>query len=226
MNEESYILGSYALWAGDYDRAKELFASHPPISALPPAEGFRKAADLIALAQEQRHSQIVRLSQEFHQQVASLPGQFGELTAGGLQLRPTDHLAGVLFRNGARQFEMRAYLTDLGWAKQLVTNARALALKWQDSFLLTLPADSGDVSQEELQEDRPATGYSWETLGRLIIETHVSRLGLITAQGFWTDSRLPKTSYEEIERPFRSVLLQLDPESHNTPATSKHLAIA
>ena len=73
MNEASYIIGSFALWAGDYDRAKEQFSSPPSVAVLAAPQRPNRAVDLIARAREERHGQIVRLTEEFHKHLAALP---------------------------------------------------------------------------------------------------------------------------------------------------------
>jgi hypothetical protein len=193
-----YLEASSALWAGDYARDRELFGA--PFPSSPAAVGNQQAmrtSDLLANVLNRRAKQLQRAERRFREAVAGLPPEGRSMTSGGLPIRGTAHLQAVLSRTSIRHFEMRAYLRDFAWSKQLLANAKRLAL----------PQTVAHVGSES---EISSTGHSWEVPGDLFLEIHVNRLGLIGGKGFWTPTPMPNG--DRVIKAFQEILEQLDPE--------------
>ena len=191
---DPYLLGSNALWAGDYDAALTYFATIAPEQLeLADHHGPVKTSELLIKAQRRRARQLQTARDRFGKALMGLPREYRQIVPGGLRLIATRHLQGVLFRTSARGFEMRAYLTDFQWIKPLLENARRHTPQTQ--------------ARPDLAE-KISTGFSWEKPGDLFLEIHVSRLGLITAKGFWTQTEQPTS--DALKLAFQQLLQELD----------------
>lgn len=194
---EAFLQGSNALWAGDYDSALRSFKELPSARVdLTQVQGW-SGSDFLLRAQEHRARQVEAARDQFKRAVMGLPSEYRGLAAGGLPLPGTPHLRGVLFRNSNRHFEMRGYLSDFSWAEQFLQNAKEIS--------------SEHTQEKSNQTEVIMSGFSWERPGKLFIETHVSRLGLISAQGFWSPDELP--TGQILKKEFQLVLEQLDPRT-------------
>ncbi len=220
MNEQSYIVGTLALWAGDYTRAQEMFSreSNQPGAKFDLNEPNSVGA-YITRVSENRYSQLLKQRREFEKSRMALDPEFRNIEAGGYVLRSTIHLAGVLARKDSRSFEMRAFLTDLSWSKQLLENAKHLSLRASDPRWLQSSEQKFEkkstARKVERLEPKP-TGFNWERPGKFFVRVHVNCLGMILAQGFWGDPEFPK--FYEIEKHFWGVLRELDPDEDKRPA--------
>lgn len=110
---------------------------------------------------------------------------------------PTEHLRGVVRRTGARDFELRAYLTDLKWQKSLKGAARLLADQFGDNKLLP----------EHIQGKK--LNYAWIAPGEINHIVNVSPLGMIKSRVTWTiRDKLPDAQH--MQRMFEKTLVEIE----------------
>jgi hypothetical protein len=115
----------------------------------------------------------------------------------------TTHLRGVVWQTGRREFELRAYVTDLSWVESLYFHARKAAAA--SNVIVTEPDDEEteepenvprgiffqDIEQAPLVDE--GEGISWEEDAEgLLCTVMVSELGLIKVRGVWTGNETPE----------------------------------
>ncbi len=201
------------MWAGDYSSAKEYFAKPSSTNQIVRPDG-RSGVDYLTMAKERRSTQLRNAEAKYKKAVANLPQNLNDVTLGGLRLGGTSHLEGVVFRVNARRFTMRGYLKDLQWAGEFMRKAEAMVKTASKSETSQPPKRNLPRPRNSNSTDptpKKSCGFSWELSGELFIEVHVSRLGLISAFGFWTKTEMPDA--EIIKKKFQEVLQQLDPET-------------
>lgn len=204
---EPYIVARMALWAGDFDYCQELLADFcKGYGTLPDAVAGPE--ELIQYAGALRLRQLRQKKGEFNrlQRLAEPRASRGVYQPTSIQVV---HLRGVVWRRGAREFELRAYLTDLSWQDTLFDHVRKLHDSVQEMNV-------GDEMQQD--GDRRAyqrLGGNWSVTGNPFIQVQVSDLGLIRADALWTERVLPADA-PSITRPFQVILEQLDSATPTT----------
>jgi hypothetical protein len=115
----------------------------------------------------------------------------------------TPHLRGVVWRRGVREFELRAFLTDLSWQDRLF----AIVQDFRD------PAEEKEPTEDLRSPDGVRTyqrlGGAWTVEGNPFLQVQVSDMGLIRAEALWTERALPDDASPIIGR-FTELLKQLD----------------
>lgn len=203
---DDYVVARLAMWAGDFDHAARLlsrFAPQHEYGAFPDA--VSSTEDLIRYAAALRRRQLAQKSGEFSKLSEELRIE-GAVLVYQPEVITTTHLRGAIWRVGIRQFQMRAYLSDLTWEDGLLRAARALIAQSDDSQV-PLPKTAG-VSRTQ-RKPFVGQGGSWVSVGNPFVEIALSDLGLIEADAVWTEGDRPR-SVEPIRGKFRSILEQLD----------------
>lgn len=183
--EEAFALVRRAEWAGDVEYFRARLGELRRLTAqtrgvgdwLPPAL-LRRAGD-------------------------ELEGHMAGREAPSREFVPeTAHLRGVIWQTGRREFELRAYVTDLSWVESLCAHARkaaaarsVIALEPDDESEDSEVVESGvfflDVEQAPLVDE--GEGISWEEDAEgLLCSVMVSELGLIKVRGVWAGRELPE----------------------------------
>lgn len=131
----------------------------------------------------------------------------------------TAHLRGVVWQTGRREFELRAYVTDLSWVESLHLHARKAATARN---IIAVEPNDEEVEETEnvqravfFQDVKPAApidegeGISWEEDAEgLLCFVMVSELGLIKVRGMWAGKDTPEGA--EVVRRLRGILERIE----------------
>src|SRR6266849_6341263 len=122
---DKFVIATFALWAGDFAYAEGLLRE----TALPRLrsaayERAESPEDIVRTTAAIRLRQLRRRRGEFRQLATDDP----RLVDQPLLIEGR-HMRGTVWRVSARNFEMRAYLTDLLWERELFDRARAESVK-------------------------------------------------------------------------------------------------
>lgn len=207
VDTENFITATFALWAGDFDHAEALLK---PYANAPSLDGaVASPDDLIRRTGALRLRQLRYKKREFRE----LAREHGLQTP--IQATPavleTKHMRGALWRLAAREFDLRAYLTDLSWEEKmlhLAHNEAALHERFEERIA------HSDYTLKFLgdRESRTSLGVTWTVTGSMLLLAQLSDLCLLDVNGIWTQPDLPKTEHE-IKEPFLLLLKALDPDS-------------
>ena len=172
MDASDFVIGRHAFWAGDFRASEERFekASNSSLSGSP-ATSDQRVLHEVARA-------YLRV----------LSGTRASVMQEPLQVA-TRHLSGIVWRRGVAAFELRAYMTDLGYESTL-----------RDRFASLCRTHTSSAKSE-------GKGL-WLVPGPPLVAVHVGSLGLITAQGNWC--QLPSDA-GNVRSVFQKTLHQLDP---------------
>jgi hypothetical protein len=206
---DKYIVATFALWAGDFAFAETLLREFSPPRNTPSLEGGIEAPeDIMRATGVLRLRQLWQRRGEFQKYVAEYRSHGMELVEQPLVVR-TEHLRGVVWRTGEREFQMQAYLVDLSWQDELFNRAHAEAGRHETAR----PSGRGTAAEplELGREDIVGRGLgrAWTVTGHPFLQVEVTDLGLIDASMVWVEARLPERG-EEIIGPFRGILNSLD----------------
>lgn len=207
VETDNFIRATFALWAGDFEYAEALLT---PYSNSPSLDSDAESPDdLIKRTAGLRLRQLRYKKREFK----VLAGEYGLRTP--VQATPavleTRHMRGALWRLGTREFNLRAYLTDLSWDEKMLHLAHseaALHERFEERFL------QSDYSLDFLgnREPRTTLGVTWTVTGNILLRAQLSDLCLLDVNGIWTQQGLPKAD-EQVREPFLRLLKTLDPDS-------------
>jgi hypothetical protein len=216
VDTDNFIIATFALWAGDFEYADALLNRY---SNAPPLNGAVDSPDDLI-----RRTGALRL-----RQLRQKKGEFKLLAAehrlrNPVQANPTvletKHLRGAVWRVDAREFDLRAYLTDLTWEEGLLRLALSEASQheWSEESITQKDNRLGFRGDEP---SKTTLGVTWTVTGSLLLRAQLSDLCLLEVNGLWTAAQLPKTD-AEIKRPFLKLLQALDPDSvRNVSETRK-----
>lgn len=136
----------------------------------------------------------------------------------------TTHFRGVVWQTGRREFELRAYVTDLSWVESLYLHARKAAAA--RNVIAVEPDDEETEGPENIPqgvffqdvEQAPLVdkgeGISWEEDAEgLLCSVMVSELGLIKVRGVWAGRELPEGSV--IVRSLTAILERIEASDKN-----------
>lgn len=123
----------------------------------------------------------------------------------------TKHLRGVVWQTGRREFELRAYATNLRWVESLCLHARKAATA--SNVIVVEPDDEETRETESVQQSvlfhdveraplvDEGEGISWEEDAEgLLCTVTVSDLGLIKVRGVWSHNKMPEVASEVVRR--------------------------
>ncbi len=199
---DAYIVARLALWAGDFDYAQNLLRDFAPLSkhgAMP--DTVHNTEELIVYAAALRHRQLARRKGEFTQLAETISVPDGSLTPQPLVIA-TRHLRAAVWRVGARQFQMRAYMSDLTWEAELFRLSRAQVRE--------LPEPSPPPRSAQPRHFVPL-GTAWLRPGNPFVQIAISDLGLIQADALWTEAGAP-VEFRPFHEAFKAVLESLENE--------------
>jgi hypothetical protein len=205
-NVDAYIVAHAAEWAGDVENSlrhyEQIIGGEPeailknevkgPSDAVLLAASYRA----IAIQDSQKKREILALRS------GALRRQIGE-SIKPVGIRPTRHLRGVVRRTAEREFELRAYLSDVTWEEDLLRSARKLARLFGRQSEPYMSHSPEDGAYKKL-------GSGWAMEGKLLRLINISDLGLIKCRGIWTEVH-PPTDAEVIINAFQEILDKLDP---------------
>jgi hypothetical protein len=207
VDTDNFIVATFALWAGDFEYAETLLKRYSNAPALNGA--VESADDLIRRTGALRLRQLRQKKREFK----LLAAEHG--LRNPVQAKPTvlvtNHLRGALWRLGAREFELRAYLIDLTWEESLLRLAHNEADQHERSLESVEQRDSS-LGFGDNQAPRTTRGVAWTVTGSLLLRAQLSDMCLLEVNGLWTEAKLTNTD-EEIKGPFLKLLHALDPDS-------------
>jgi hypothetical protein len=205
--EEAFALVRRAEWAGD-------------------VEYFRaRLGDLRRLTAQTRGKEDWRPPALLRRAGDALEAHLAGRQAPPPELVPkTAHLRGVVWQTGRREFELRAYVTDLSWIESLYLHARKAATA--RSVIAIEPDDQEAEESETVQqgvlfhdvEQAPTVdegeGITWEEDAEgLLCSVMVSELGLIKVRGVWPGRQLPEGA--EVVRMLTNILERIEsPDKH------------
>jgi hypothetical protein len=205
--EEAFALVRRAEWAGD-------------------VEYFRaRLGDLRRLTAQTRGKEDWRPPALLRRAGDALEAHLAGRQAPPPELVPkTEHLRGVVWQTGRREFELRAYVTDLLWVESLYLHARKAAAA--RSVIAVEPDDQEAEESEMVQqgvlfhevEQAPAVdageGITWEEDAEgLLCSVMVSELGLVKVRGLWRRRDLPEGA--EVVRRLTDILERIEsPDKH------------
>jgi hypothetical protein len=207
---DRYIVGQYAYWAGDYDYAQRCYAIaanrdvteavHPTRQESDDAliENLAAPEDLLAYVANRRERRIAEKRYTFDNLVTSLPADAQDLVPQPLILS-TARLRGAVWRLGAREFEMRAYVSAVKHGKHVLKRANEIA---EERGVAERQATPAEPPEEPL---RVTPVYRWEEPGNPFLTVVVTRMLFIEVGAFWSERRVP-TSFAPIQERLQAVL--------------------
>lgn len=207
--EDAFTTAKHAEWAGDVEYCrKQLTILNRLTSDVPEDEGWHPL-ELLRQAGQMLEKLLVDREPAPPELVVT-----------------TDHLRGIVWQTGRREFEMRAYLTEPTWEDSIyrhawhATKARSVIRvepEEEDEDEERNVPDQGNLFQEgeRAPEVDEGEGISWEenAEGLLCLVT-VGDLALIKLKGTWTGDGIPQSAGEIVRR-FRTILERI--ESPDTP---------
>ena len=197
---DKFVVATFALWAGDFEFAEELFRSTAlTLRTITRHDRVESAEDLIRATAELRLRQLWQRRGEFRK----LADEERGLVDVPLIIRGT-HIRGTVWRTGERNFEMQAYLTDLSWERDLFARAREEYAKHQ-----RIAGVERGEDQIAALADHLARGFNWSIVGNPMMEVNVTDLALIEVGIVWVSQELPRTS-EELAAPLSGLIARLD----------------
>jgi len=211
---DAYLVGQYAYWAGDFDFAQQCYANAVGRDVSEPArhvqaqrddsliENISTPDDLLRFVADRREQRISERRAAFGVLVDGLPGDATDLESQPLILE-SSRLRGAVWRVGAREFEMRAYVSGVKHGKHVLKRAKELAHE------LGFQGRPQPATVESTEEPVYATEvYEWEESGNPFLTIVVSRLLFIEVGAFWTGMK-PPTSFAPVQERLQRVLESL-----------------
>jgi hypothetical protein len=207
VDTDNFIVATFALWAGDFEYAETLLSRY---GNAPPLDGAVESTnDLIRRTGALRLRQMRQKKGEF-KQLAAEYGLKNPVLANPTVL-VTNHLRGALWRIDAREFNLRAYLTDLTWEESLLRLAHNEANQHERS-LESVERSESSLDFGDNLPSRITRGVTWTVTGSLLLRAQLSDMCLLEVNGLWTEAKLTSTD-EGIREPFLKLLHALDPDS-------------
>ena len=206
VDAENFITATFALWAGDFEYAEQLLSRYSNESPL--KDAVESPDDLIRRTAALRLRQLRQKKGEF-KSLAAEQGLRSPVQANPAVLE-TKHLRGALWRLGAREFNLCAYLTDLSWHENMLRFAHREAALHERVEEPIVQKNYGLDFRDE-QQSKINLGVAWTVTGSVLLRAQLSDLCLLEVNGLWTEPELPHTD-EEIKQPFVRLLNALDPD--------------
>lgn len=212
---DDLVVAKFAEWAGDtafaigalleYERTVSKKRQEDPSEVFLDRAASERLINLVEARRESR-SELIRYSEKGLTTVFPIPGSNinDDDPPTEMPIVESTNLRGVVHIMSERQFELRAFLKNLSWEQELFKKVEELS---------TEPTERKKDQLNDEVNERGRSG-SWVIEGDLFREIEVDDLGLITARGTWTKSRLPETP-KPIFDAFKEVLRQLDSEHTN-----------
>jgi hypothetical protein len=205
----AYIVARFAEWAGDLSYSRDLYAKVGRGEQYRLfREKFDRPTDVIGFVASLR---AARLGEPIGERQTLAAKAFAlemadEITAhvDPLPLRATQNLRAVVHRVGQRDFEMRAYPSNLDYESRLYEMAQ--------KFGTGSATSDGKRKADQERKSYKSPGGEWVIEGVLFQQVTVSDFGLIKSDGRWTKEDLPRNA-EEILAPFQRLLYTLDPSA-------------
>lgn len=186
-----FVIARFAQWAGDTELALKLFRK---IGRGRRASDFYgkplSPSEVIVAASLRRSGQIVRNRKSLRDYVPR--DQQEEELSVAIETR---HLRAVIWQFETDEYEMRGFLTDLGWEGRLFENARRLAGDQQKQPI-------GDSKNNKLPV-RLGRGIGWTLTGDRASRITVDELGLIQSRTAWQPPQAQEAVLEHHRRILR-----------------------
>jgi hypothetical protein len=213
--QKSFTVAKLALWAGDYLTAEaNLRRAAAPHRRMPP--GSPQVEDLTAVSARRSLRQLQRRRNEFEAlaQSAGIPQQISALHPA--MQSAGNHLAGVIWPESEREYELRCYVRDLSWEAEFYKMAARLSGE-EDAFRRARHLGYGVGALQEpvtsilAPDESAALDIAWGmTLGQLALRVEISDFCTCTARGSWLVQALPE-NIDDIISPYQEFLSKLDP---------------
>jgi hypothetical protein len=206
------IIESYARWAGDTLHAQELLAdaevSNPEGDTTGPQRRNRLPMSVIEWAAHRKGRERPSRRETLYQEKIADPESISEQPSDRKPVSPffqSTNMRAVVAMVTAREFELRAYPTNLSIVDDMLRRAREAQQKF--AMAGNVEVDARDAS--ERRGAIRATGASWVMPGRLLRFVWVDAFGLVFVRGIWTPPD-PIGRMGEVYNLFREVLRMLD----------------
>ncbi len=195
-----YIVARLALWAGDFDYFQQLVGDVAPRSEFGKIpDSMNGPEEVVRYCAALRSRQLSQKRGELSKRVEALASDRVHVDSQPTVLQTT-HLRGAVWRRGPRRFILRAFLNDLAWESELYLNAARLQSKYRGIEL-------GPPNARLRVPTR-----TWLIPGRFIIEVVMGSLGLLEADGLWSDNE-QECTIRDVVGAFDQLLIELDPGS-------------
>lgn len=200
---EDYLVARLALWAGDTEEATwrlENYRSTRTKSVL---------TDLAAASAQKTLRQLKRRLSEYESIYAACdfrPGTTGEHVLNS----EAGIMRGVIWVEGDREFELRAYLRDTTLEEQFYWNAARLHRSTirQTTTETYLRYGLEPIALRDLRQD-PKLNLEWVVEGDCFLQVAVSDFCTFCAHSTWTLQDLPM-ELAQITKPFQLLLNEFD----------------
>jgi hypothetical protein len=216
------IIAKLALWAGDLSEAEAQLMRI--IESVSPERRRSTVFDDPVIASARRAlRQLKRRRSEFHllakaAGVAESTREQNPLRSGGR------HLSGIVWALNEREFELRAYLTDLSWEAAFYImvarnsdDAEAQERVRQLGYGLDITKEAEDSKGSIDSADEAVLGVFWvKLIGQLFVQIEVSDFCTFRARGVWIAIDPPKQR-EQVTEPFQNLLDRIDPIEKGKP---------
>jgi hypothetical protein len=160
-------------------------------------EDLETPDDLLAYVANRRGQRIAEKRRTFGTLVKPLPSDAQDPLVSQPLVLETDQLRGAVWRLGAREFKMRAYVSAIKHGKKVLKRASEIAQE-----------RGSEGSQHAVKPDEPVfvtPVYEWEKTGNPFLTIIVSRMLFIEVEAFWSGKKIPKT-FKPIQKHLQSVL--------------------
>lgn len=210
-----FTVAKLALWAGDYLTAEEnlLGAAAAPRRTTP---GSPQVEDVTAASARRTLRQLRRRRNEFTSlaQSAGLPQQLSDPHHAMRSVG--NHLAGIIWPESEREYELRCYVRDLSWEAGFYKMAAQLseqedAARRVQHLGYGFGVDRQRDTAVDARGEATALDIAWGiTLDQLAMRIEISDFCTCTARGIWLVQALPET-IDDVVRAYQAFLDRFDP---------------
>lgn len=200
---EDYLVARLALWAGDTEEAIKRLEKYGV------GRNENPLTDLATASAATTLRQLHRRLGEYESIYAASNIQTSTTSEYILKSR-FGNLHGVIWVEGDREFELRAYLLYTKREEQFYMNAKRLASSATTGSTIetTLQYGVAAVERQDPKQD-PKLDLEWVVEGSCFLQVAVSDFCTFTVRSIWTLKDLP-TDLVQIAKPFQLLLNEFD----------------
>jgi hypothetical protein len=200
---EDYLVARLALWAGDTEEAIVRLEKYGTGRNKDPLTDLARASAATTLRQLHR-----RLG-EYESIYAASNIQISTTNEFVLK-SPLGNVRGVIWVEGDREFELRAYLLHTNLEERFYLNAKRLASMANTGGRIETALRYGVAAIERRDPKQDLRlDLEWVVEGSCFLQVAVSDFCTFTARGIWTLKNLP-TDLAQVTKPFQLLLNEFD----------------